>query len=71
MHRKRCFEWKALTTEEDRARYFSEYGVRWTEFARLEYFDLVRYTIVDPMHNLLLGEWCGTELTSKFGYLRS
>ncbi|KAF8126878.1 hypothetical protein K438DRAFT_1646892, partial [Mycena galopus ATCC 62051] len=25
------------------------------EFARLECFDLVKYTVVDPMHNLLLG----------------
>jgi hypothetical protein len=26
------------------------------KFARLVYFDLIRWTIVDPMHNLLLGE---------------
>ncbi|KAJ7148860.1 hypothetical protein C8R46DRAFT_1167134 [Mycena filopes] len=38
-----------------REEFFSEHGVRWTEFARLKYFDLVRYTVVDPMHNLLLG----------------
>lgn len=29
--------------------------MRWTEFARLPYVDLVRYTIIDPMHNMLLG----------------
>ncbi|KAJ6459895.1 hypothetical protein C8R45DRAFT_826624, partial [Mycena sanguinolenta] len=38
-----------------RQAFFSTKGVRWTEFARLKYFDLVRYTVVDPMHNLLLG----------------
>ncbi|KAJ7910705.1 hypothetical protein B0H13DRAFT_2660867 [Mycena leptocephala] len=31
--------------------FFSKYGVGWTEFARLEYFDLIRYTVVDLMHN--------------------
>ncbi|KAJ7573251.1 hypothetical protein C8J56DRAFT_1008382 [Mycena floridula] len=36
-------------------KFFSENGVRWSEFARLSYFDLVRNTIVDPMHNMLLG----------------
>ncbi|KAJ7731484.1 hypothetical protein B0H14DRAFT_2409444, partial [Mycena olivaceomarginata] len=35
--------------------FFKKHGVRWTEFARLKYFDLVKYTVVDPMHNLLLG----------------
>ncbi|KAG2365895.1 hypothetical protein BDR07DRAFT_1275829, partial [Suillus spraguei] len=34
---------------------FEEHGARWTELARLPYFDLVRQTIIDPMHNLLLG----------------
>ncbi|KAF8203523.1 hypothetical protein K438DRAFT_1580620, partial [Mycena galopus ATCC 62051] len=38
-----------------RNNFFSEHGVRWTEFARLKYFDIVKYTVVDPMHNLLLG----------------
>ncbi|KAJ6575942.1 hypothetical protein DFH09DRAFT_835249, partial [Mycena vulgaris] len=41
--------------EEEKAEFFAIHGVRWTEFARLTYFDLVRYTIIDPMHNLLLG----------------
>jgi hypothetical protein len=35
--------------------FFKEHGARWTELARLPYFDLVRQTIIDPMHNLLLG----------------
>ncbi|OAD76900.1 hypothetical protein PHYBLDRAFT_62915 [Phycomyces blakesleeanus NRRL 1555(-)] len=32
-----------------------ENGVRWSQLHRLEYFDLVRGTIIDPMHNLFLG----------------
>ncbi|KAJ6597441.1 hypothetical protein B0H10DRAFT_2087257 [Mycena sp. CBHHK59/15] len=35
--------------------FFTKYGVRWTELSRLEYFDIVKWTVVDPMHNLLLG----------------
>ncbi|KAF8471023.1 hypothetical protein JB92DRAFT_2771868, partial [Gautieria morchelliformis] len=34
---------------------FKESGTRWFEFARLPHFDAVRMTVVDPMHNLLIG----------------
>ncbi|KAG1607351.1 hypothetical protein G6F46_012360 [Rhizopus delemar] len=30
-------------------------GSKWSELHRLEYFDVVRLTTVDPMHNLFLG----------------
>jgi hypothetical protein len=55
-HRRQCFEYKALETDEERAEYFQKHGVRWTELVRLPYFDPVRFTVIDPMHNLLLGE---------------
>ncbi|KAF8194885.1 hypothetical protein K438DRAFT_1445334, partial [Mycena galopus ATCC 62051] len=54
-HRRLSFEYRALSTDEERDDFFSKHGVRWTEFSRLSYFDIVRHTIVDPMHNLLLG----------------
>ncbi|KII83669.1 hypothetical protein PLICRDRAFT_180270 [Plicaturopsis crispa FD-325 SS-3] len=54
-HRKNCYTWKNMKTDKDREEFFAAYGARWTEFARLPYFDLVRYTIIDPMHNILLG----------------
>ncbi|KAJ7361702.1 hypothetical protein DFH08DRAFT_911337 [Mycena albidolilacea] len=54
---------------DEKTEFFSQYGVQWTEFARLEYFDLIKYTIIDPMHNLLLGvaktQWY-TRNTAKF-----
>jgi hypothetical protein len=50
-----CNRYKALKTAEERDEFFAEHGVRWTELARLKYFDIVKYTVVDPMHNLLLG----------------
>jgi hypothetical protein len=54
-HRRRCFESRNLDSDDQRQTFFDKYGVRWTELARLPYFNLVRYTIIDPMHNLLLG----------------
>ena len=54
-HRNLCFQWKALVTQAEQDDFFNTHGVRWTEIARLPYFNLVRYTVVDPMHNLLLG----------------
>ena len=43
------------TTQEERTNLESEYGVRYSELLRLPYFDCVRFTIIDPMHNLFLG----------------
>ena len=34
----------------------SEEGVRYSELYRLSYYDPIRMHVVDPMHNLLLGE---------------
>ena len=31
------------------------YGATYSELLRLLYFDCIRFTIVDPMHNLFLG----------------
>ncbi|KIJ09902.1 hypothetical protein PAXINDRAFT_86800, partial [Paxillus involutus ATCC 200175] len=56
-HCQRCFEEKPLQSDDDHEAYFECHGVRWTELARLPYFDLIRHTIIDPMHNLLLGEF--------------
>ncbi|KAG1908158.1 uncharacterized protein F5891DRAFT_1179677 [Suillus fuscotomentosus] len=54
-HRCRCFQEKALETRDEHNTFFDKHGVHWTELARLPYFDLVRQTIIDSMHNLLLG----------------
>lgn len=29
--------------------------MRFTELLRLQYFDTVKFTVIDPMHNILLG----------------
>ncbi|KAJ7193721.1 hypothetical protein GGX14DRAFT_378758, partial [Mycena pura] len=71
--RQLCHQYKALRTQEERETFFAKHGVRWTELARLTYFDLVRYMIIDPMHNLLLGlaktQWYTTWI--KTGALRA
>jgi len=74
-HRQRCFEYRNLGTDAERQKFFDTHGIRWTELARLPYFDLVRYTIIDPMHNLLLGEFCQlistTFMTHSLGVAKS
>ena len=55
-HKRRCFEWRAFETNDERETFFKGFGSRWTEFARLEYVDIVRYMIIDPMHCWLQGD---------------
>ncbi len=48
--------WKVLPTQAEREEDFARNGVRWSEFARLEYYDVVRMSVIDPMHNFLQGK---------------
>ncbi|OAD70050.1 hypothetical protein PHYBLDRAFT_102474, partial [Phycomyces blakesleeanus NRRL 1555(-)] len=48
-------EWESASTPSERHRLEVENGVRWSQLHRLGYLDLVRGTIIDPMHNLFLG----------------
>ena len=54
-HQKKGMEWKHANTLTSRQRIEREDGVRFTELLRLRYFDTVRFSVVDPMHNVLLG----------------
>ena len=54
-HRKFGMNWKLATTQSKRHEIEQKYGVRYTELLRLPYFDTIRYVVVDPMHNVLLG----------------
>lgn len=56
-HRRQCGEYAALKTEAARKAYTKAHAVRFTQLARLPYFDIVRQVVVDPMHNLYLGEY--------------
>ena len=54
-HRTKALEWKHGKTLSARHKIEQEYGARFTELLRLPYFDTVRFSFVDPMHNVLLG----------------
>ena len=54
-HRIKGMEWKYAKTQVERQRIEKEYGVRFSELLRLPYFDSARFSVVDPMHNILLG----------------
>ena len=54
-HRQQVDEVKGKTTQEEQSRTESKYGVRYSELLRLPYFDCIRFTVIDPMHNLFLG----------------
>jgi hypothetical protein len=53
--RQRSYKYHSLDCDDARKRFFNKHGVCWTEFARLIYFDIVRCSVIDPMHNLLQG----------------
>ncbi|EJD33438.1 hypothetical protein AURDEDRAFT_40184, partial [Auricularia subglabra TFB-10046 SS5] len=48
-------EWLRAESHEDQAKHFKKHGIRWTELARLPYWNPFRWLVIDPMHNLFLG----------------
>ena len=46
---------KHARTATERLNYEKEHGVRYTVLTTLPYYDTIRFCMVDPMHNLLLG----------------
>ncbi|OAD65777.1 hypothetical protein PHYBLDRAFT_102100, partial [Phycomyces blakesleeanus NRRL 1555(-)] len=54
-NRKDAEIWRNATKPTERQRLEVAHGVCWSELHRLQYFDIVRCTIIDPMHNLFLG----------------
>jgi hypothetical protein len=49
-------EYAECLTQTARDEFVKNFATRWFELARLPYFDVCRMIIIDPMHNLLLGE---------------
>ena len=54
-HRRNAMEHKHASTKTKCINLEKKFGVQYSEFLRLLYFDIVEYHVVDPMHNLLLG----------------
>jgi len=57
IHRCLGAEYAKLTSKGAREAFVKKNGTRFTQLSRLPYFDLVRGIVIDPMHNLVLGEW--------------
>jgi hypothetical protein len=53
--RQKAEEWRDATTLRERKDIFKSYGVRWSEFWRLSYWDPSQMLVIDPMHCLLEG----------------
>lgn len=47
--------WLNARTPDERSEVERQTGTRYSELHRLQYFDVVRQSTIDPMHNLLLG----------------
>lgn len=54
-HRVQGMAWKHARTMTDRNKIKQEFGVRFTELLRLPYFDTIQFSVIDAMHNILLG----------------
>jgi hypothetical protein len=55
-HRQHAQEWQGLP-EGDQEDFLKEHGARYSELSWLPYFNPVHMTVVDPMHNILLGKF--------------
>ena len=54
-HRKQGMAWKHAQSMAERTKIEQDFGVRYTELLQLSYFNPSRYSVVDPLHNILLG----------------
>ncbi|KAJ3910852.1 hypothetical protein F5877DRAFT_55858, partial [Lentinula edodes] len=53
-HRRDAHAWLVAQSEAERDILFRRNGVRWSELLRLEYWDVVQNTVIDPMHGFYL-----------------
>ena len=54
-HRKFANKSRLASTESERSAVEQQFGARYSQLYRLEYYDCVRFLVIDPMHNLFLG----------------
>lgn len=54
-HRQLADEYLQLPNRSQQKAFESQHGLRYSELLKLPYFDIIRYCVVDPMHNLFLG----------------
>lgn len=54
-HRESCLEIKTATNKSQLQQLESTHGVRYSALIQLPYFDPIKFVVIDPMHNLMLG----------------
>ena len=72
-HKKNAIQALSALTPSQRDNIETETGSRFTELMNLPYYDCIRYAIIDPMHNLMLGtpkrlftkQWVNSGLLNK------
>ncbi len=56
-HRRHAQEYANLGNDSKaKEAFFKEHSLRYFELTRLPYFDPVKMSVIDPMHNILLGK---------------
>ena len=55
VHTAKAFAAKEATTASAQVKIEQSYGIRYSVLLTLPYFDVIRFHVVDPMHNLFLG----------------
>jgi len=55
-HRRLGAKYAKITSKAKREEFVKKEGTCFLQLSRLPYFDLVRGIVIDPMHNLILGE---------------
>ncbi|EGN97905.1 hypothetical protein SERLA73DRAFT_74155 [Serpula lacrymans var. lacrymans S7.3] len=56
-HLRQADDWKNARTQDAREKVFARWGLRWSELLCLPYWDVTKFTVLDAMHNLFLGEF--------------
>ena len=54
-HQESCLEIKTATNRSQLQQLESMHGVRYSVLMKLPYFDPIKFVVIDPMHNLMLG----------------
>ncbi|EMD34886.1 hypothetical protein CERSUDRAFT_75776 [Gelatoporia subvermispora B] len=68
-HRNHAEAYQQLSTSSERDEFFQAHAARYYAMSRLPYFDAVRMSVIDPMHNILLGviktQWYDTWIVTR------
>ena len=67
-HRHLGAKYAKIPTKSAREAFVKNEGTRFMQLSRLPYFDLVRGIVIDPMHNLILGEGLPDDCSSPYLY---